>query len=251
MVEELTRLRIPSETVLEVRKFALLPMAEFDWFEDSERFFLWLLGQIGAPPYNAPTELRYYGPKQLSHREACIALVDHTENQLQEKLLNLSGYKLEWQSRLQIGEGFSWVSGENEEEKVRLAFKEISAAFTPPRMPQTSSAPSITNISPLPEPKTYEGLLIHIDRLLLDPWRANTTSKKAKAKWSQLKYKSNKNKSQLNVHIATKATERLAVIAEKHHLSKAKVIEYLINAESEKGLYISEKMAAWLRGDVE
>lgn len=251
LAEELKRLRIAATFVVALRKAMLLPEIEFDWFVDSKRFFMWFLAQSEKPLANAHTELRYYGSRQLSYREACIVRTDIAEDPLQEKSLKLSDYKLRWQSCLRIGAEFSWVRGENEEDKVRLAFKEIANLWPQLIFPLLSFDQSVPNTPVQSEPKTHEDLLIHIDRILITHPVAKSASKEAKRKWSQLKYRSKKDKRQLNVHIATEAIKKLEAIAAKHDLSKAKVIEYLIKMESEKGLYISEKMATWLRGDVE
>ncbi len=232
MLKELRSLGLTKEYVLNIRANQLLLEVAFSWFEDTKRFYEWFRQKYNS--FNQPAQENAFN---LSYKLACILLVDIDRNDKTYKNGALSTLKNEWLERKAIGLQFDWIDGDNEAEKSTEAF--IAARIFRPDWNSPES------------PESHEDLLITIDYFQLRDYEAKIASETARRKSSQKEHRNkSKNKKQLNVLIGLQQIKYLEKICQRHQLSKAKVIEILINSESEKNLYITEKKAAWFRGDI-
>ncbi|KEX94036.1 hypothetical protein HA62_09865, partial [Pseudomonas putida] len=91
--------------------------------------------------------------------------------------------------------------------------------------------------------ETYEDLLIFFDNANYTSEKEELYIGKIKKLWNQRKYRSTlKGKSQYNFVLSDKTIEMLDKISEQHEISRARALEILVEIETEKGLYISEKL---------
>jgi hypothetical protein len=85
--------------------------------------------------------------------------------------------------------------------------------------------------------------MIFFDQSNLIQDQINFYIEKIRRKWSQKKYRDGLiEKSQYNFILLHKAIKNLDQLANTYELSRAKVLEILLQMESEKNLYISEKV---------
>lgn len=247
IVKELRRTNTSKEKVKEARKACLIPESNFDWFEDSRRFFRWL---TNAQINNRYITIQINQPNQnllkLSYKELCIALVDALQDSQESKTIALEKLKIIWNHREKIGKVFAWIDKDNEQKKAELVAKEIKKfrAEKPPYL--IAQAHGIE----ADHPTCLEDLLILLDSYEITHQEALSASKAAKARFSSIAYRMKEDKGQLNVRISREVIDSLDSLSSEFRLSKAKIIEFLIEEESKKKQYISAKIAAWLNNEI-
>ncbi|HSD39043.1 MAG TPA: ribbon-helix-helix protein, CopG family [Rhodocyclaceae bacterium] len=217
--------------ILSERANALVPKSALNWFETSSRFLSFFSALWGHWPSIVETN-----PMGLSVAERCVLATDLKMIPLGVKSADLERLKSHWLERKDIGRRFEWVGGENEATKAEFVFSEVL------RFRQGAILYEPVN--------SLEALLIFSDRCNLSSHEALSASSEAKRKLSQKKYREKHSAMvQLNVKIDKEVMKRLESIALKYRLSKSDIIRVLIDSEEEKGAYMSEKLAAWMRGD--
>lgn len=231
MLRDLETRDVTGSMVIHQRSEMLIPKECFDWFDDSKRFLEWFRGTFTKYPFAK-------GSSQLniSHKGMCILAIDCSPINRDEKAYDISSKMNDWLQKKDIGKHFDWIKESNDEQAVKQAF--------------ICAIDFRQNLNYSTTPESHEDLLIRFDWQELTYIEAKTISTNARRKISQSKYKrESKTKKQLNVFISNTSIEKLESICKKHGLSKTKVIEILVESESEKNIYITEKKAAFFRQD--
>lgn len=89
----------------------------------------------------------------------------------------------------------------------------------------------------------FEDLLIFFDNAMLSPEQKEVYITKTQRRWNQQKYRDSLNgKAQYNFILSDKAAEILKNLSETHEISRARVLELLLEMEALKGDHIAERI---------
>lgn len=217
-----TRLQF-IEIIKAKRNGQLLPEDFFEWINEGKRQTEWLIIKVGK--YGIyPSFLPLLG---LHGKDALIAAIDQWDIDITQKQLSLNELEKEWNHHKKGDKPFQWFKDDNQ--KCLLAWKWINK--------------NLPNYIPRPPFEDYEDLMIFFDQSNLIQDQINFYIEKIRRKWSQKKYRDGlTEKSQYNFILSHKAIKNLDQLANTYELSRAKVLEILLQMESEKNLYISEKV---------
>ncbi len=211
------------ETIKTIRRGQLLPEKSFDWINEDKRQIEWLIIKVGRHGIY-PNLLSLPG---LHGKDALICAIDQWNIDITQKQLSLNELENEWNNHKKGDKHFQWFKDENQ--KCLLAWEWINK--------------NLTNHIPCPPFEDYEDLMIFFDQSNLIPDQVKFYIEKIKRKWSQQKYREGlTGKSQYNFILSDKAIKNLDQLANTYDLSRAKILEILLQMESEKHLYISEKV---------
>lgn len=211
------------EIIKAKRNGQLLPEKFFEWINEGKRQTEWLIIKIGK--YGIyPNFLPLLG---LHGKDALIAAIDQWDIDITQKQLSLNELEKEWNHHKKGDKPFQWFKDDNQ--KCLLAWEWINK--------------NLPNYIPRSPFEDYEDLMIFFDQSNLIPDQIKFYIEKIKRKWSQQKYRDGlTEKSQYNFILSHKAIKNLDHLANTYELSRAKILEILLQMESEKNLYISEKV---------
>lgn len=212
------------EHLKNIRHSQLLPEESFRWMNEGKRQIEWLHSKItffvGAQGFIPPTG--------LSGKDLLIARIDLWNVDTTQKGLVLKDLHSRWNEHIRGDKYFTWFS--DNEDKCALASDWMSK----------HADPFMANYLPF---DTFEGLLIFFDKASYIHEQKLFHVDKIKKRWSQQKYRQNMSgKAQCNFILSERAIERLNKLATTYDLSRAQILEILLQMESEKKLYISEKI---------
>lgn len=212
------------ERVKEAQSRTLIPERELKWISEGNRQIEWLklkvftLSQINILPT----------PIELTGKDSLIAALDLWQTDHSHKTLELRKLEKQWHDHKLGDKRYKWFK--DDQEKVATAWNWLNNNVI--LGPYTSTTF-----------ENYEDLLIYFDKANFTAEKIDLYIEKIKKKWSQEKYrKSLKNKNQYNFILTDKAIERLDKIASEHNISRARVLEILLEQEAEKNLYVPEKI---------
>ncbi len=205
----------------------LLPDEMFEWIENEERQCQWLVSYLNKSPN---IWLKNY-PVRLIKRDLVIAMIDTLRLDLSSKKSTIDVMKNSWNHQINDDKPLLWFKRENEELKCDLAWKWIVKNGGINFLLQPNSIQS------------HQELLIYFDRMEFSIEKKLLCLNFVKKSWSQQKYRNNlTGKKQYNFILSDKAIDRLDKLANKYDLKRASILEILLQMESEKSLYIAEKI---------
>ncbi len=212
------------ERVKAEKSRTLIPERELKWISEGNRQIEWLkLKAFILPQVNILT-----APIEITGKDLLIAAIDLWQTDHSQKALELRKLEKQWHEHKLGDNRYKWFK--DDQEKVTTAWNWLNSNVI--LGPYTSTTF-----------ESYEDLLIYFDRANFTPEKIDLYIEKIKRKWSQGKYrKSLKNKNQYNFILTDKAIGRLDKIASEHNISRARVIEILLEQEAEKNLYVPEKI---------
>ena len=212
------------DQVKRTRNAQLVSEKNLEWINDGKRQAEWLitkttsyLGNNGLIP-----------PLGLHGKELLISTIDLWNADLTEKKLFLNELEKNWSEHKKGDKPFHWFK--DDQQKCVIAWEWLSKNL--------SSELLFTQAF-----DNYDDLMIFFDRSRLIQDQKTLYIDKIKRKWNQQKYRQGlTGKSQYNFILSDKAIKRLDKLANTHELSRAKILEILLQMESEKNLYIPEKI---------
>lgn len=230
IAESIEKFGVTRDQVRGHQNYLLIPEKHFSWISESERQLSWIKRRL---PREMADE-RIYSPA-LSERDQLIASIDCAESPQREKTSLLANLKRAWGEQQQLDEQLDWIKEGDEREACLHVWEWLSKHLS-------------TQVFPNPRPESHQRLLITLDSFT---WRAMerahciTTVRRL---WRQkLRRKNAKGKKQYNFILSDKAIKRLDRFSKDHELSRARVLEILLQMEDEKDLYLKEQIRV-LRG---
>lgn len=205
---------------------SLLPEECFTWVTDEERQIQWLLTYFKSRSgFNI-----FPIPPRLLGRNLLIASIDLWATELDQKSIAVSEMKLAWNQCKQNDSIFNWFKGKDEALRCELAWNWLKQR-------------NEFSVFGLPPIFSYENLLLVFDRFTTIQAEKIIAIDAIKKRWSQQQYREKlTGKKQVNLILSDKAIFGLDKLAAKYDLSRAKVLEILIQFETEKNGYIPEKI---------
>lgn len=202
----------------------LLPDESFKWFNEGNRQIEWLKSKVAeASGYQWLSS-----PSNLHGMDLLLSIIDCWPTDITHKQLILNDIKARWEIHKKGDNAFRWFR-DNDQKSV-LAWKWLS---------KHSSI-----LADYQRPfETFEDLLIFFDKSNHTPELRDLCLEKTKKLWGQQKYRDNlKGKSQYNFVLSDKAAENLKNLASRYEISKARILELLIEMEIEKNDHIPERI---------
>ena len=211
------------DQLLQKRREQLIHKKHLEWVTNERRLVEWLTKELKKSTDHSQIEF----PFNLSGKVLPIAVLDVWERDLTEKTSLIKNLEQRWREHKAHDKKYSWFKDDNQ--KCSLAHEWL----------QKNTYLSIFH-TPI---ETYEDLLILFDNANYTTEKEELYIGKIKKLWNQRKYRNGlKGKSQYNFVLSDKTVEMLDKIAEQHEISRARAIEILVEIETKKNLYISEKL---------
>lgn len=212
------------EHIKNIRQSQLLPEESFHWINEGKRQIEWLQSNIiffvGVQGFIPPIG--------LADKDLLIARIDLWNVDTTQKDLVLKNLHSRWNEQKKGDKYFTWFSDNGD--KCALASDWLSK----------HADPFMATYLPF---DSYEGLLIFFDKANFVHEQKLFHVEKIKKRWSQQKYRQNMSgKAQCNFILSERAIDRLNKLATTYDLSRAQILEILLQMESEKKLYIPEKI---------
>lgn len=207
----------------------LLPDKNLEWITSDERQHRWVIDTLNKTLgfEHAAT------PPNLTGRALVIALIDFWKPILGQKTHEVREIESNWKKHKKADHIFQWFNTPDEDQKCALAWEIMTNKFS-----------YLTVYKP--PFKSHQELLIFFDQHNLIEAEKKLIVDAIKKRWSQNKYRAKMtNKKQYNFIISDKAISRLDKLAEKYDLKRTQVLEILLQMETEKGIYIPEKLKAF------
>ncbi|WPD44463.1 hypothetical protein SD209_32035 [Pseudomonas aeruginosa] len=202
----------------------LLPEKYFNWLNEGKRQETWIYPRL----LNITGRNIMTNPINVTGRDLQIALIDLWPVNIEVKHATLQQLELQWNLHKKGDSLFKWFK--DDPEKCNLAWEWI-----------ISNAKEY--IHPLERFEDLESLLTYFDSTPFSNDHKKYYIDKIKARWRQNKHRKNlKGKSQYNFIISDKSITKLDKLVEKYGGSRAKILEILIEIESEKNDHIPEKL---------
>lgn len=201
----------------------LLPKESFDWIEEKGRQPKWLATQAER---RTGLRLRSAVFRTLSEKQQLIALIDIWDKDFGTKTVAVERLSDAWVQHLQKDNIFKWFKGKDESAKCTLAWEWMNKN----KSWLTRNAIPCSSFSELLE--------------LFDLINATTEEKelyieKIKRRWSTQKNRETAtDRQQYNFVFTHEVNAILNKLAEKHELSRTKVLQQLLLNEEAHGLYL-------------
>lgn len=207
--------------------YSLLPSEMLNWIGEDERQCCWLRRYLNGCQNNW---LRL-PPERLLNRNLVVAMIDMLQEGLVQKKWIVLEMRRAWDQYVKNDGIFLWFKGEDEERKCELASKWLS---------NNDEVGSLLQVGSI---RSHQELLMYFDQFMISQDKRLLCLSSVKKSWSQKKYRENlTGKKQYNFILSDRAINRLDKLAKNHDLKRVDVIEILLQMESEKHLYIAEKM---------
>ena len=213
-----------TDKIKQDQTIQLLPDESFKWFNEGNRQIEWLKSKIA--------EVSGYqwlsSPLNLHGMDLLLSIIDCWPTDITHKQLVLNDIKAKWETHKKGDNAFKWFR-DNDQKSV-LAWEWLSkhsSIFADYQRPF----------------ETIEDLLIFFDKSNYAPEQRDLYIEKIKKRWGQQKYRENlKGKSQYNFVLSDKAAENLEKLANRYEISRARLLELLIEMETEKNDHIPERI---------
>jgi hypothetical protein len=210
------------------RAFYFLPEEVLAWIGDDERQNQFLLRRLPLV-FGAPVHLAVQSV--LHGRELVVGLIDSRYVDLSYKQQQVAELQKAWNDHLNRDKGIEEFLKEDEAEKCSLMWE-----MTVQQHPDAVSGVSqFTDIN---------SMLLFFDRDQFTFEQKALLLGKVKRRWSQNKYRANlKDKKQVNLVLSSKTIGLLDKMASNYDLSRAQILEALIQDEDKKKIYLTERLS--------
>lgn len=230
MAESIEKFGVTTDLLGGNQNYLLIPEKHFSWISESERQLSWIKRRV---PREMADE-RIYSPA-LSERELLIATIDCAESPAREKTSFLATLKRAWGEQQQLDEQLDWIKERDEREACLHVWEWLSKHLS-------------NQVFPNPRPESHQRLLITLDSFTWKTMERAHCIATIRRLWRQkLRRKDAKGKKQYNFILSDKAIKRLDRFSKEHELSRARVLEILLQMEDEKDLYLKKQIRV-LRG---
>ncbi|NMM38057.1 MAG: hypothetical protein HHJ09_11165 [Glaciimonas sp.] len=207
---------------------SLLPKENLDWITNDERQIKWLYpyicDQFGCGIFPVP-------PRLLGRNLVTVS-IDVWETDFTNKSRAVARMEKDWNQHKQSDSIFKWFKEKEEVSRCELAWNWLvdkKYFFIEGQAPISS----------------YKELLIFFDHQRISDSGKKLNVDSIKKRWSQQQYrKKNTGKKQCNFLLSNQSLDKLEKLAVKYDVSKAKVLDALIQFEAEQGVYLPGKVKA-------
>lgn len=196
------------------------------WITDEVRQIQWLFSRfLRITNYQI-----HMPPPRLTGRDLLIATIDTWNVDLIYKNNTVGQLERDWSQHTQNDRQFEWFKGDDENSRCALAWDWLKEKNNYALFGTTA-------------PSNHESLLMLFDRLQKSDAEMKLIIDAIKKRWNQQQYrKKNTGKKQCNLLFSSHAITKLDQLAAKYDVSRSQVLEALIRFESERGIYLPEKM---------
>lgn len=205
---------------------SLLPAEVLEWISTNKRQLAWIATYL-RQNYRCQIEK---SPAQLQGRDLIIAMIDIWDISLETKLEDVGRMEQDWKRHCEADNIFKWFNHKDAVNRCEVAWewlKEKKRGF----YRSQSETPN------------FENLLMFYDESGCSDSEKKLDVMAIKQRYAQRKYREKHNgKKQCNLLLSAKGIHALDQLAEKYAVSKSQLIESLIKAEVEQGLFFSKKI---------
>lgn len=213
-----------TDKIKQDQTIQLLPDESFKWFNEGNRQIEWLKSKVAE----ASGYQWLNSPSNLHGMDLLLSIIDRWPTDITHKQLVLNDIKARWETHKKGDKVFRWFR-DNDQKSV-LAWEWLSK----------NSSILVDYQRPF---ETIEDLLIFFDNSYYTPEQRDLYIEKIKKRWGQQKYRENlKGKSQYNFVLSDKAADNLEKLASRYEISRARLLELLIEMETEKNDHIPERI---------
>lgn len=214
------------------RSARLLPDEKLDWIDEGEWQNCFLQNQLFLQTNQVPGWLGEVRAV-LHGRNLTIALIDSRSISLVDKQMLIDRLRESWNFQLALDRPFRWFEKDDEREKCKLMWEMTTKTY-----------PTVTN--GVARFENLDSMLFFFDQARFTYEQKTFLLDRLKRRWSQNKYRSNlEGKKQVNLVLSERTIELLDKLAKEFNLSKAEVMDTLIRDESQKKMYLPERIAKW------
>lgn len=202
----------------------LLPERQLDWLNEGSRQIEWA--------YQKFTQYVGYNwnntPQDIFGKDRLILIIDLWQVDTTQKKLTLDSLKIQWNTHKSGDKTYKWFKDDDKKSALAWDWLNKNTSFT------------VLHSKPF---ETYEDLLIFFDSANLMTEQKTLYIDRIKKRWSQQKYRENLiGKAQYNFVLSDKAIANLDKLASLHEIGRAKILEILLEMETEKNGYIPERI---------
>ncbi len=224
----------------------MLPGALLDWIEDDKRQNNWIINYLFKNQ-----NCKIIGVPELQGRDLVVATIDILNSDLNAKSNIINVMKQNWISHKQGDGFFDWFK-----EKKDGDVYEIARGFAIKKFPDIyhvkslypGQGPSSFSLTNLITDATiyfsnYDELLIFFDNYEFSQAEKQIWLDGVRKKYNQQKYRKNLvDKKQYNFILAKGVIKKLDKLAQQYELSRAEIIELLINMEAATPVHIPNRI---------
>ncbi|HEK1827064.1 hypothetical protein [Pseudomonas aeruginosa] len=230
MAESIEKFGVTTDLLGGNQNYLLIPKKHFSWISESERQLSWIKRRL---PRQMAAE-RIYSPA-LSERDLLIATIDCAESPPRGKTSFLANLKRAWDEQQQLDQQLDWIKERNEREACLRVWEWLSKHLS-------------NHVFPNPRPGSHQRLLQTLDTFTWPPLERAHCIATVRRLWRQkLRRQEAKGRKQYNFILSGKAIKRLDRFSKNLELSRARILEILLQMEDEKDLYLKEQIRV-LRG---
>ncbi|NWB63453.1 hypothetical protein [Pseudomonas sp. F1002] len=212
------------DELLKERHKQLVHKKDIEWAIESRRAIEWATREIQISTDH--NQLNYYF--NLTGKDLPIAILDVWQRDITQKTALVRSLEQRWKSHKTDDKLYAWFKGENQ--KSEFAWDWLLK----------NSYVSTLGSTPF---NTFEDLLIFFDKANYSREQKELYIGKIKKGWTQKKYRENlKGKAQYNFVLSDKAIVSLEKLASRYEVSRARLLEILIEMEAEKNDHVPEKI---------
>jgi hypothetical protein len=227
MTNTISRSQLSSEEITYDQKRQMLPEEHISWISDCKRQLAWLQHRLIRDKSILTPDI--YSPA-LTEREMLVAKIDCAECDPERKVILLSDLEHSWNALKGLDKQLDWVVGKKEAE-ICWHIWEWLEKHQPEQVRRRQ------------KPESHHDLLTSFDTftwLAIERTHCIATTRRL---WRQIvRRKEAKGKKQYNFILSDKAIKRLDRFSKNHELSRARVLEILLQMEDEKDLYLKEQI---------
>lgn len=212
------------DELLKERRKQLVHKKDIEWVIESRRAIEWATREIQISTDH--NQLNYYF--DLTEKEFPIAILDVWQRDITQKTALLRSLEQRWKSHKTNDKVYAWFK--DDDQKSEFAWDWLLK----------NSYISTLGSTPF---DTFEDLLIFFDKANYSREQKELYIGKIKKGWTQKKYRENlKGKAQYNFVLSDKAIVSLEKLASRYEVSRARLLEILIEMEAEKNDHVPEKI---------
>lgn len=212
------------DELLKERRKQLVHKKDIEWVIESRRAIEWATREIQISTDH--NQLNYYF--DLTEKDFPIAILDVWQRDITQKTALLRSLEQRWKNHKTNDKVYAWFK--DDDQKSEFAWDWLLK----------NSYVSTLGLTPF---DTFEDLLIFFDKANYSREQKELYIGKIKKGWAQKKYRENlKGKAQYNFVLSDKAIVSLEKLASRHEVSRARLLEILIEMEAEKNDHVPEKI---------
>ena len=212
------------DELLKERRKQLVHKRDIEWITEDRRVAEWMTREIQNS--TGHSQLKNYF--DLKEKDLPIAILDVWQRDITQKTNLLRDLEQRWKSHKTNDKVYAWFKDDDQKSQFAWDWLEKNSFVV-----TVGSTPF----------ETFEDVLIFFDNANYSRDQEELYIGKIKKGWTQKKYRENlKGKAQYNFVLSDKAIESLEKLASCYEISRARLLEILIEMEAEKNDHIPERI---------